>query len=373
MKQNRKKGTEADENAFLGRPRIRCVTYNILSPGLAKPDDYGFTEFGHLDPTLRLEKIKKKLMPEIENKTIIGLQEVSQPWFNDLLVFFLRNDYVLVGSNYGNAKSDYMGVAIAVPRAFQILAVDITRCTDTYKFDKDAKFSPQSNDALSTWFAAASNLLTTMMGFQPEADFDLCKELQEKNNRIVSVFLAVNKTEKVLVSCYHMPCLYESPQFMLCHAAMALRHVQSLAHNYGRYPLIFLGDFNIEPTSLAYRFITESNRAVACGLVSEALSDMSHEFKSFLKDCYNVDSAMFTVKAEEPHSTCYTETSFLRKGKRQKSVYVGCLDYIFYSYGLKAVNAGVSRNYVRCQPNSDEPSDHNMVYADFVLYPETVD
>jgi hypothetical protein len=110
----------------LSRGQHRIVSYNILSSELADPKLYGKCDPANLDAQVRIERIKAKLLDEMDGDAVIALQEISHLYANELHVFFRSHDYYMVTALYGNVWSGYMGVAIAVPSKYDLLKTVIT-------------------------------------------------------------------------------------------------------------------------------------------------------------------------------------------------------------------------------------------------------
>lgn len=94
--------------------------YNVLSSSLCDPSWYSQSAAEDLDPVNRLPRVQDKLQQQIilsDGKVIIALQEVSMAWLGPLDIWFHERGYKLVCSLYGNPKTDFMGVALAVPLA----------------------------------------------------------------------------------------------------------------------------------------------------------------------------------------------------------------------------------------------------------------
>ena len=59
---------------------IRVATYNVLSSHLSGADHYSTLNPDHLNPKNRLPVVLKKIDEEIEQSSIICLQEISHDW-----------------------------------------------------------------------------------------------------------------------------------------------------------------------------------------------------------------------------------------------------------------------------------------------------
>ena len=108
---------------------VPLVTYNVLSSGLCEPNWFPRCRPADLHPAQRLPRVQRKLQAEIDRtggRAVIALHEVSINWTGSLDIWFAARGYRLVSTQYGNAKSHYMGVGLAVPLAhFAIEAITV--------------------------------------------------------------------------------------------------------------------------------------------------------------------------------------------------------------------------------------------------------
>ena len=59
---------------------IKFTSYNILSSSLSDPQSHSGSDPAYLLPSYRFELVKKKLLIEMNDNSIICLQEVSHLW-----------------------------------------------------------------------------------------------------------------------------------------------------------------------------------------------------------------------------------------------------------------------------------------------------
>lgn len=108
--------------------QLRVASYNVLSSHLARPDHFTTLNPDHLQASNRLPVVMEKLQEEMNQQSILCLQEVSQDWAGSLHAHFANNGYYLVTGLYGGYFNGYMGVGIAIPTAnYTVLDVDISR------------------------------------------------------------------------------------------------------------------------------------------------------------------------------------------------------------------------------------------------------
>jgi hypothetical protein len=111
---------------------VRVATYNLLSSHLVPADRFKYCDPKNLEAGVRLERILAKLEAETAAAAVCCLQEVPRGWCGALRDFFEARDFTLVTSLYGAPYSDYMGVAVAFPRArMELLEADVRRVAHT--------------------------------------------------------------------------------------------------------------------------------------------------------------------------------------------------------------------------------------------------
>jgi len=96
-----------------GDQEIRVVSYNILSNELVDEEDYPFCDPKHLQEDYRKDLLQKLLQSEVDQKTIICLQEVSTDWAAWLLTWFDSRDYYFINTQWSGHHNGYMGTSIA--------------------------------------------------------------------------------------------------------------------------------------------------------------------------------------------------------------------------------------------------------------------
>lgn len=110
-----------------------CVlSYNVLSPPLARPEHFVLCRPEDLHPDVRLQRVMAKIEMGIEIGAVIALQEVCLAWSGPLHAFFCQRGYHFLSSLYDTAGSDWMGVGLAWPTAlYQCESAEACRLADT--------------------------------------------------------------------------------------------------------------------------------------------------------------------------------------------------------------------------------------------------
>ena len=87
---------------------VRVATYNVLSSHLSGVDHYSTLNPDHLCPKNRLPVVLQKIDQEIEQSSIICLQEISHDWAGSFHTHFANRGYHLVTGLYGKKFNGYM-------------------------------------------------------------------------------------------------------------------------------------------------------------------------------------------------------------------------------------------------------------------------
>ncbi len=345
--------------------KIRVVTYNVLSPNLCNPGCFPTCDVDAIDNSKRFDRILKKLALEIECKSIICLQEVSTDWHGKLFQFFNQNEYTFFGCNYGGTKTGHMGVAIAFPTKdydfsdseAHVVGKDIkglngqpSSLATVAKWYQWGLKLPNTTINVFGWFVDSS--LSTYVNVAP-SDVD---EARSRSNHVIFLRLYNRSTgDEFCVATYHMPCSFKRPIVMYLHLAAATRYVRSRAGK--DVPVVFAGDFNIQPDSPSYTLMTT-------GALPTVTMDEIYNSVPLDGDKLTIPSPMKSAYAKrlgkDPNFTIDTVTSW-------NGAFTGTLDYIWVSpeFDVEKIIAlpKTTNEAFGPFPNSAEPSDHLMVGA----------
>ena len=242
-------------------------------------------------------------------------------------MWFADRSYHLITGLYGPGFNGYMGVAIAYPLdVYEALDVRIDRLSD---FDASSAVDPTegrgeiassatasrgawplapfkekdngkkeaANPSLAGLLMAVTDraLKLVLSPFRlligggggggeekPEVfvrgkagkdDEDIYTTSKKKSNILISATLSHRAAPSAAsrkpfqVSTYHMPCAFMTPQLMVLHAELAVRHSMALANRWpatggiaksptGPVPFVLAGDFNFLPDSKMYELAT---------------------------------------------------------------------------------------------------------------------
>jgi mRNA deadenylase 3'-5' endonuclease subunit Ccr4 len=324
---------------------VRVAQYNILCAKLASKERFPKCDGKSLVPSFRLKSIFNKLKGEIDQNSVICLQELGRSWYGDFHDFFQKHKYYIIYSSYSSWICDYMGVAIAYP-----MEKYVSEHTQIVKISDNVP-KVKSHLPASWWYSYINNLLIKL-NLVTKKPYNEWLESSYRSNTCIMTTLSLidNPSEKFVVSTYHMPCAFYYPKVMTIHVVELLKAVYKYAKE---SPLILAGDFNILPTSYQYKIITTG------------YNDIKHcdepDISSVLWDYAGVSlKSAYAVFDKEP---VYTNHAWV---ENQPNPFTETIDYIFHSSHFQTINVG---KIPPCEkddpfPNMKEPSDHVMITAD---------
>lgn len=346
------------------RKVLPVVSYNVLSSHLCDPTYHYKCDPNNLNPTVRYPRLETKLLPHIQTRAIICLQEVSMLWSGRLCSFFDAHQYKTIFSLYGWYGNGYMGCFIAYPAEFNLITSDISVVSETKKWPKPITTN-------SVFPAFLGSLTSTLLQFWPfhlrpglvavRPSYDEPPWAVAKARANTLIFLRLQCLTSKVVFCigtYHMPCVFKVPQVMTCHAALVSQRMQALA---GIDPYILAGDFNFKPGDPAYNLVITGDISITDAAYPCMLPE--DPWRPALRE--GMRSAYQQNRTIEPEFTNYGQT----KGEE---AFIGTLDYIFYSPSSAiAVTDVVALCALAATqgplPTADEPSDHILIGATFTI------
>ena len=342
--------------------KVKVASYNILSDSLCRPDQFTHCAAEDIDNVARLEKIKARLVLQMEAKKVICLQEVSRAWASELAPLFEKYGYNHMDGLSGSGFSGYMGCTLAWPiEDYSCENISVKRVADIVDW-------PRSQEKRA---------------WTPERPpFDARKEALKRHNCVVIARLQSRDTGRSFcVACYHMPCLFgtdEKCQTMVLHASWLMQYAQRWADG---APLIVAGDFNIQPGDPTYNLIADGMLSADHPQYPKPAPPEASEQEAAwtpgaepMRSAYAVNhAATSTAKAGggssprevEPEFTNYAWTPW---GGTQ---FCETLDYIWLSpeWHVDDVVDLPSRSELTVEsfPSQDEPSDHMLIGATLSL------
>jgi 2',5'-phosphodiesterase len=367
------------------KPSVRVVSYNVLSSHLADPSWFWTCKPEHLEASFRLEKIKMKLKAEIDQESIICLQEVSLCWSGAFHQFFSENNYHFITALYGSGFTGYMGVAIAVPlHKYHIKEVAIRRLSETMTVSNISSSSSAlpipvetRTPPVSWWQTIYTRLQTAVSYFYPttnrpllsfrreqsssppfsssfSSSYNIWEMISSKTNQMICCRLSLRgegQREELVVGTYHMPCHFECPPVMVAHSALAAQFIQSFSST---TPFVLAGDFNCKPTSPEYKLLTTGRLDEKDEETFPSLALFSSEEEKDKQNNSNTNnnnnnnsgwspslllplkSAYFTHLGKEPDFTNFAQTS--GRGGQSEEPFQETIDYLFHSDVLEVVD-----------------------------------
>jgi mRNA deadenylase 3'-5' endonuclease subunit Ccr4 len=337
---------------------IRLVTYNILSPKLCNSKAYTT-----VDPDVvnnndaRKERIMKKLREAMETNDIICLQEMSISWSGDFQLMFENVGWTYTFFGHGHVKNGYMGNVMAINQTYSsnIVVKDIAIAVPSNFIKEYPKDTPPPT--ISTWNYMKSFIVTPA---PVKKYIPFWGGIKTRRNAVIMTTIAIKGSkEEIIVANYHSPCVFGSRQAeiqMCIFAQLLLSTVYAYAH--GR-EVIIAGDFNIKPDDPAYNLI--ENGCMDPKDYNDLPDATSDEMRLTLvpvsriemKSIYRLRFPQTYGDVEDQFYTCCSQLF--------DNEFVGVLDHIFVSKGLRSTHMSTPTLSCEHQPNRSEPSDHVML------------
>jgi len=312
---------------------IRIISYNILSPELCYPEEYNDYDPEHLSNTNRKNKLVVLIdgWTSEENPPIICLQEVSFSWKGILEKLFINKNYNFFSTNYGYKKNGYMGIAIAVPKKYQIDRIEYIPIADRIT----GKTNPPD-----TFFASFLKKIPFLCDEKP----DYLSEARKRSN--IAIKLTLQEKSKFIIYNYHMPCAFKTPILQTLH----LDALKKLMFSHEYLPTILATDFNIQPHSANYNYLIEGNLPKE---YNEYIYESSHYYLT-MKSSYKA------ANGNEPEYTCHSDTKW-------GGLFKGTLDYIFVSEHFTIISSKLLIDTEEKMPNKLCPSDHKPIISELEI------
>jgi len=383
----------------------RIVSYNILSQTLVSEENLIDCDPKHLQEEFRRDLLQKVLETEVQQKSIICLQEVNTEWAAWLYTWFDRRKYYFINTHYSSRYSGYMGTSIAISK--DKFLVEELRYLHPFKEIQDPKptlfrrFSSSCSKLIIPALVVApiiafgkkrlgnesnsSNaFLERSLPFYLGAAFFLTVEALYKKafpdrgpfhssilsegisarhrDTIPMVKLSSGNREAFWVATVHMPCKFWNMRLMTAFACQIANTVQSQA---GESRYILAGDFNISPS-------TDEVPSGVYELYTRGKLDSKHPHFPVVgpgweaKLQHPMVSAYKKANGKEPELTTYSNTS-------KFGLYANTLDYIWLSprWDVLSVDPlmgldNIERKYKSC-PCEENMSDHLKIAANLKM------
>lgn len=340
----------------------RVVSYNVLSPPLAKASHFQHCDPAHLNADVRLSRVLAKLEEAVATRAVICLQEVALTWSGPLHEFFASRGFHLVLGTYGSYFNGYFGVALAFPTdTYDATDVRVQTLSETANWPRCPSPSvPESALALAHGALVRAVNFFVNGGVSPRTSRrSRSPWVQSQERRNILIFARLRSRTNGATLCvgtYHMPCAFWSPPIMLIHSALVVQTFQRLCKG---DRAVLAGDFNIKPGDSAYRMITTGSISPSNEDYPPKAPDGSPAAKWFPSKFAAMKSAYVQINGKEPDFT-----NFARTG--DAPTFIETLDYLFCSQHLDVVD--VMRlphrdNVEGPLPAAAEPSDHIMIGA----------
>ncbi|CAF3920284.1 unnamed protein product [Rotaria sp. Silwood1] len=329
---------------------IRIVSYNILAPIFAeRPAVYQKCQPQCLKTDYRWNLIESQLKQEIihHDNTVICLQEICLSFLPKLELFFRGLNYTFFHNLYGSLNNDYLGIGTAIPLSMQLKSISYIKVGD---YLRSINMPREKKDSLLTWGQSLWQYLKSKF---VEPSMDTWEMAMSTPNTLICLQVVIDS--KILyVANYHMPCLYQIPDLMRIHSCVVKDLMFELAagHNF-----ILTGDFNIKPSEICYRVLTE--KFYNANLPESNIYEISYRpnIEQVLKSAYREKNGV------EPVYTNYRDVP-------KSPNFCATLDYIFFEGHLTVEKVLELPDQPRSESYPDEthPSDHLLIAASFRLF-----
>lgn len=306
---------------------MKILTYNILSPTLAKYQNYKNHKYCPIK-YIKWSYRKNKILKQIKKLDvhILCMQEMENDIYNDFIPFMTKLGYIglFVPKNKKNINGCIDGCALYIKNTYQFIKY---KTIDYYGNYVNLLNGNKKN---------INRAKKPMCGL-------VCLIKKKKSNKVFCI------------STVHLVADPNKPDVKHLQILYVLQEI-SLMTNNGEIPFILCGDFNSLPDSSVYNTIVNGT------------IDQNH--KDFLiPNSIKIKTNKLNIKADsvyklihntEPEYTNYVE------------IFNGTLDYIFVSNHWKVKKARLinkkdkltKRKYM---PNSKIPSDHLPIYSNIIL------
>ena len=319
--------------------KFRIISYNILAELYATRQMYAYCDAWSLLWPYRRSIILKEIQESAGD--VICLQEVQVDHYEkDLLPFMQRLGY---DGQYKQKSRESMG---------QYGKIDgCATFWNLNKFSLLENYSLEFND-YAVYTASEMNL----------SEHEYRKVVNQLNRDNIAQIIILegrtraNLTMSLCVVNTHLYSNYQRPDVKLWQTIALIREIeQYLMHR--EIPLIICGDFNSEPHSSVYEFLS---RGIIEKEYSEFKNQKNNSFLPEKNDIYHnfkLASAMEKALNSEPKFTNYTKK------------FKGTLDYIWYTplkLSLKSYFRTPDESELRVEglPSTQYPSDHIMLICD---------
>lgn len=324
---------------------MRFFTFNILSSSYATAEAYPMMSVENIKDYKRWALIKDIIKKQMDTRSIISLQEVTEFHRSKLEAIAYNNDYHMIATNYGHFYSGYMGVATLIPREYRLVRCQLFRPATLVR-----KFLPATPEQEVSIF---SPTYWNPWSAKPKVE-SYQEVLGRKENVQIMIELVFEGTRFVHTN-YHAPCVYWKDNMTEAVSALSLYSALKFS---GSLPLIVTGDYNMKPNEDGYNIFTGKD-----------VNFKDSELKIFVDKMKltPLGSSYLVANGSEPE---YTVNSISwDRFTQSTSIFTGTLDYIFVSKHWKVLESEVGPDIEGYIPSVEHPSDHKYLWTSVEIPP----
>jgi len=320
---------------------VRC--WNLLTPALSSCEAYPKYPPSHLDPTLRLEAVKGRIVSELAHKRpIMCFQELPLDWCGSLATLFAANNYAFAYSMTNRKGEARWGLGFAFPE-------------DVYR--RETQVSVRLGHFIGERREGEPTVDDIAPGSKcPNTDLD---EATNTSHEVMAVRLRLLSTQQTLVvATTHLICQFMRPNVMALQGCAVFEMVSRIAAG---APTVVVGDFNPRKDTVWYPFFKSGTLPPAMAV------DNPYAARLRLVRPYQ-EAYDHPDLGQKKSITTFASNRF--NAKKFPQGFSAHIDHIFYNNGLvltEVVKLPCSPDEISWLPNGKEPSDHLMIGASFML------
>jgi hypothetical protein len=304
--------------------KVRLFSFNCLTSAHLKEYEDLPTEV--LNQDRRHTQILDIIQSEMEEGSIIALQEVELSLKSKLFCLSLEHDYIMRDVHNGSERDNYIGPALLWPNSYDLEKFEQVRVGDKIKSEYGSLYTAKEQSWTSWIYDKTCNRKISQ---KRQKDISAFNYACSKWNWLLLVELRDKEENKrFIVATYHAPCAYWEPLMQHYHT-VAIPNIIERFKGTSKTPTFIIGDLNITPDLLS-KYAKYSNSA--------------HKIQY----------------GKEREWTCWTK--IYSPYKKIVQEFKGTLDYIILDKDDYAIE-NFEYETKGMIPSKDYPSDHKWIAA----------